>query len=94
MTSDLHYKIINVVGKKNFLISDKEKTPYITGWRTEAGECEFVVLPDTLLNMWTVLKLCIENNKYINSLYNKYLLIRLIQLTDIHGGGTFFSRFR
>ena len=65
MNKNLYSKIVNIVGKKNFLIKDKEKTPYITGWRAEAGECEFVVLPDTLLNMWTVLKLCIENNKYI-----------------------------
>ena len=65
MTSNLHNKIINVVGKKNFLISEKEKTPYTTGWRTKPGECEFVVLPDSLSNMWAVLKLCVENNKYI-----------------------------
>ena len=65
MTSSLHNKIISIVGKKNFLISDKEKTPYTTGWRTKSGECEFVVLPNSLINMWTVLKLCIENNKYI-----------------------------
>ena len=65
MTSSLHNKIISIVGKKNFLISDKEKTPYTTGWRTKSGECEFVVLPNSLINMWAVLKLCIENNKYI-----------------------------
>ena len=65
MTSSLHTKIIKVVGKKNFLISEKEKTPYTTGWRTKPGECEFVVLPDSLSNMWAVLKLCVENNKYI-----------------------------
>ena len=65
MTSSLHNKVINVVGKKNFLKSEKEKTPYTTGWRTKPGECEFVVLPDSLSNMWAVLKLCVENNKYI-----------------------------
>ena len=46
MTSSLHNKIISIVGKKNFLISEKEKTPYTTGWRTKSGECEFVVLPE------------------------------------------------
>ena len=56
MTSSLHNKIISIVGKKNFLISDKEKTPYTTGWRTKSGECEFVVLPNSLINMWAVLK--------------------------------------
>ena len=65
MTSSLHNKIISIVGKKNFLISNKEKTPFTTGWRTKSGECEFVVLPNSLINMWAVLKLCIENNKYI-----------------------------
>ena len=65
MISNLHNKVINIVGKKNFLINEKEKTPYTSGWRTKPGECEFVVLPDSLSNMWAVLKLCVENNKYI-----------------------------
>ena len=65
MISNLHNKVINIVGKKNFLINEKEKTPYTSGWRTKSGECEFVVLPDSLSNMWAVLKLCVENNKYI-----------------------------
>ncbi|MAI02696.1 MAG: D-lactate dehydrogenase [Rickettsiales bacterium TMED254] len=65
MTLNLHDKIIHIVGIKNFLINEKEKTPYTTGWRTKSGECEFVVLPNSLFNMWRVLKLCVENNKYI-----------------------------
>ena len=65
MISNLHKKVIDIVGKKNFLINEKEKTPYTSGWRTKPGECEFVVLPDSLSNMWAVLKLCVENNKYI-----------------------------
>ena len=65
MISNLHNKVIEIVGKKNFLINEKEKTPYTSGWRTKPGECEFVVLPDSLSNMWAVLKLCVENNKYI-----------------------------
>ena len=62
---NLHDQIIDIVGKRNFLSNEKEKTPYTTGWRTESGECEFVVLPNSLLNMWYVLKLCVENNKCI-----------------------------
>ena len=62
---NLHNQIIDIVGKRNFLLNEKEKTPYTTGWRTEAGECEFVVLPNSLLNMWYVLKLCIENSQSI-----------------------------
>ena len=65
MISNLHNKVIDIVGKKNFLINEKEKTPYTSGWRTKPGECEFVVLPNSLSNMWAVLKLCVENNKYI-----------------------------
>ena len=65
MISNLHKKVIDIVGKKNFLINEKEKTPYTSGWRSKPGECEFVVLPDSLLNMWAVLKLCVENNKCI-----------------------------
>ena len=65
MIFNLHNKVIDIVGKKNFLINEKEKTPYTSGWRTKPGECEFVVLPDSLSNMWAVLKLCVENNKYI-----------------------------
>ena len=65
MISNLHKKVIDIVGKKKFLINEKQKTPYTSGWRTKPGECEFVVLPDSLSNMWAVLKLCVENNKYI-----------------------------
>ncbi len=65
MISNLHKKVIDIVGKKNFLVNKKEKTPYTSGWRTKPGECEFVVLPDSLSNMWAVLRLCVENNKYI-----------------------------
>ncbi len=65
MTSSLHKQVIDLVGKKNFLINEREKTPYTTGWRSESGECEFVVLPGSLLDMWNILKLCIDNNKYI-----------------------------
>ena len=90
MESFLYNKVKETVGKKNFLVNEKEKTPYISGWRTETGDCEFVVLPNSLLEMWTVLKLCIENNKYIlmqaantsltggstpNGKYNKGLVI-------------------
>ncbi len=84
MTSNFHAQIIDLVGKRNFLINEKEKTPYITGWRTESGECEFVVLPNSLLNMWNVLKLCIENNKYI-----------LMQAanTSLTGGSTPYGKY-
>ena len=57
---NLHNQIIDIVGKGNFLLNEKEKTPYTTGWRTEAGECEFVVLPNSLLHMWYVLKLVLR----------------------------------
>ena len=51
MISNLHNKVIDIVGKKNFLINEKEKTPYTSGWRTKPGECEFVVLPNSLSNL-------------------------------------------
>ncbi len=90
MTSSLHNKVIEIVGKKSFLINEKDKTPYTSGWRTKSGECEFVVLPNTLLEMWNVIKLCVANDKYIlmqaantsltggstpNGKYNKGLVI-------------------
>ena len=90
MKSYLQNKVKETVGEKNFLINEKEKTPYASGWRTEPGDCEFVVLPNSLLEMWKVLKLCIENDKYIlmqaantsltggstpNGKYNKGLVI-------------------
>ncbi len=65
MNRVLHNQLESIVGKKYLLVKEKEKTPYISGWRTKSGECEFVVLPKSLLEMWDILKLCIENDKYI-----------------------------
>ena len=65
MEIDIYKEIIKIVGNKNFILESKKKVPYVSGWRTTPGECELVVLPKTLLEMWLVLKILVTNNRNI-----------------------------
>ena len=51
-----------LVGNKNVITNKWGKEPFITGWRYGKGEALAVIKPGTLLEMWQVLKLCVENN--------------------------------
>ncbi|PPR25875.1 MAG: D-lactate dehydrogenase [Alphaproteobacteria bacterium MarineAlpha9_Bin4] len=61
----LIYRIVEIVGKDNFLISASEMAPFKNGWRTQSGECKGVITPSTLLEMWKIIKLLVKNNKII-----------------------------
>lgn len=59
-TQSLISSLQNVVGD-NFLLTDKEKKqPYCKGFRFGAGEALAVVRPGTLVQIWQILKLCVE----------------------------------
>lgn len=59
-TQSLILSLQNVVGD-NFLLTDKEKKqPYCKGFRFGAGEALAVVRPGTLVQIWQILKLCVE----------------------------------
>ena len=63
--SALSQALINVVGKK-FLITNPEKTSfYRSGFRSGEGEAEGVVFPQSLLQLWRVLELCVAQQKIV-----------------------------
>ena len=61
----ISYAIKKIVGKKNFLTSENAMAPYKNGWRTQSGECRGVIIPSSLLEMWKILKVLVNNKKII-----------------------------
>ena len=57
--------LINIVGNKNVLTSTWNKKPFTKGWRYGEGNALAVVKPDTLLQIWKILKICTRDNKII-----------------------------
>ena len=57
--------LINIVGNKNVLTSTWNKKPFTKGWRYGEGSALAVVKPDTLLQIWKILKICTRDNKII-----------------------------
>ena len=49
--------LINIVGNKNVLTSTWNKKPFTKGWRYGEGSALAVVKPDTLLQIWKILKI-------------------------------------
>ncbi|MFT4562891.1 MAG: D-lactate dehydrogenase [Gammaproteobacteria bacterium] len=71
--------LVDVVGKSNVLTSDSRTSFYRTGIRIGRGSCRAVVLPESLLEIWRVLKICVAND-----------LIIILQAanTGLNGGST------
>lgn len=68
-----------LVGNKNILTKAVDIKPHSTGWRGETGKAIAVIFPQTLLQQWQVLQLCV-----------KYDIIMLMQAsnTGLTGGST------
>ena len=47
------------------LTSERRIRPYATGIKIGSGQAEAVVLPESLVEIWRVLKICIKHNKII-----------------------------
>lgn len=64
MTHPANPALINqlqtVVGKSNVITNPAKMTPYSKGFRFGAGEAMAVVRPATLLEIWQLLKACVE----------------------------------
>ena len=58
-------KIKKIVGKENFLTSESSMAPYKNGWRTQSGDCKGVIIPSSLLEMWKILDILVNNHKII-----------------------------
>ena len=59
-TQSLITSIRDVVGQAYLLTDKAKKQPYTKGFRFGAGEALAVVRPGTLVEIWRVLKLCVE----------------------------------
>ena len=59
---DFIKKLKNIAGDKNILTANWSKVPYSEGWRYGSGKALAVAKPGTLLEIWDILKVCVENN--------------------------------
>ena len=50
----------SITGKKYILTTEWSKNPYCKGWRFGEGEAIAVAKPGTLLEIWEILKTCVE----------------------------------
>ena len=58
--SDLLEQFRAVVGRKNLFTGEKKTSYYRSGFRSGTGGALAVVFPETLLQQWQVLQLCVE----------------------------------
>ena len=59
-TQSLIASMGDVVGQSYLLTDTEKKQPYTKGFRFGSGEALAVVRPATLVEIWKVLKLCVE----------------------------------
>ena len=69
----------DVVGQRNVLTSPRRRKFYQTGYRIGAGEACAAILPGSLLELWRVLKICVEHDK---------IIIMQAANTGLNGGST------
>ena len=63
MKNNIIKKIERVIGKKNILLSDKEKNKYLTEWRNRyTGEAKAILRPKTTKEVSSLLKIFYKNN--------------------------------
>lgn len=58
-------ELSNLVGKENLLLLQKEIKPFATGIRVGKGKAEAVIFPISLLQIWQILKIALNNNLII-----------------------------
>ena len=58
-------KLVYLVGKNNVLTKDRQTHFYKTGIRVGGGHACAIILPNTLLELWHVLEVCISFDKII-----------------------------
>ena len=52
----------DIVGVANILTNKWSMQSYVKGWRYGEGEALAVAKPSTLIQVWNLLKLCVEKN--------------------------------
>ena len=72
-------KLKNIVGKRYIIINSLRKQPFTKGWRYGRGEAVAVVKPGTLLEIWKVLQICVDE---------EIIIIMQAANTGLTGGST------
>ena len=72
-------KLKNIVGKRHIIINSLRKQPFTKGWRYGRGEAVAVVKPGTLLEIWKVLQICVDE---------EIIIIMQAANTGLTGGST------
>lgn len=65
MNTPLINQLKEVVGASNVLTKTNDKVPYTKGFRVGKGEALAVALPDSLMTMWRLLKVCVAHDVII-----------------------------
>ena len=76
---ELEQGLIAIVGRQQVLTGDEKIRPYTTGIRVGKGVACAVVIPENLLQLWQVLKLCVKLDK---------IMILQAANTGLTGGST------
>jgi D-lactate dehydrogenase len=63
--SKLIFELKNIVGDNYIITSEWGKEPFSKGWRYGDGNALAVVKPGKLIEIWKILKLCVENELII-----------------------------
>ena len=63
--SKLIFELKKIVGDNNIITSEWGKEPFSKGWRYGDGNALAVVKPGKLIEIWKILKLCVENELII-----------------------------
>ena len=79
-SNDQFYEALNdIVGDRNVLVSGHRLKYFQTGYRLGSGKACAAVLPASLTELWTVLKVCVEHDK---------IIIMQAANTGLNGGST------
>ena len=54
--------IENIVGKRQFITAEWRKKPYSKGWRYGEGKAFAVAKPNSLIEIWKILQICVRDN--------------------------------
>lgn len=65
METNLIQKLQDALGVNNVSTRQRQTEHYLRGFRSGSGAALAVVFPNTLLQLWEVLKLCVESNTII-----------------------------
>ena len=63
--SKLILELKNIVGDNNIITSEWGKEAFSKGWRYGDGSALAVVKPGKLIEIWKILKICVENELII-----------------------------